>query len=54
MCDRATLPPPPPPAAPVPWQTRTWSFPGRPEQLRHARALLAGFLDGYPAAATTC
>ena len=30
---------------------RTWSFPGRPEQLRHARALLAGFLDGYPAAA---
>ena len=26
MCDRATLPPPPPPAAPVPWQTRTWSF----------------------------
>ncbi|MGA2831156.1 MAG: ATP-binding protein [Streptosporangiaceae bacterium] len=50
MCDHATLPPPPPPAAPVSWQNCTRSFPGRPDQISAVRALLSGFLDGYPTA----
>lgn len=46
MCDRATLPP----TAPVSWQSCTRFFPGRPDQIRSARALLHDFLGSYPAA----
>jgi hypothetical protein len=49
MCDRATvrLPAPAPAAC---RQNCTRTFPGRPDQISHVRVLLAGFLDGFPAA----
>jgi serine/threonine-protein kinase RsbW len=50
MCERAALPPPVP-ATPVPVRTCTQAFPGRLEQVREARALLARFLGACPASA---
>lgn len=38
-------------ALPLPvWRACAARFPGRPDQIRHARALLTGFLNGWPAA----
>lgn len=34
----------------TPWQNCTRTVPGRPDQISAVRALLAGFLDGFPAA----
>jgi hypothetical protein len=48
MCDHAILPPPVL-AAPVPWQSCTRLFPGRPDQIGAARTLLHDFLGSYPA-----
>ena len=49
MCHRATLPAPAS-AVQVSWRNWARTFPGRPEQVRVARTLLAGFLEGFPAA----
>src|SRR5208283_6006013 len=46
MCDQGM------PGCIAPTQLRTcaFSFPGRRDQVRHARAFVARFLDGHPAA----
>jgi hypothetical protein len=48
MCDGATMPLPAR-ARPVTWQNCARTFPGLPSQISHVRALLAAFLDGFPA-----
>ena len=49
MCDRAMMIPPGC-IAPMPLRACAFSFPGRRDQVRYARALIARFLDGHPAA----
>jgi hypothetical protein len=49
VCKRAMIPSPPS-AASVSWRNCMQTFPGRLDQLSRVRALLAGFLDGFPAA----
>jgi Histidine kinase-like ATPase domain len=49
MCDRAAVRLVTP-AALAARHSCARAFPGRPDQLRHVRALLAGFLDAFPAA----
>jgi len=49
MCDRAMMMPPGC-VAPMPLRACAFSFPGRSEQVRYARAFIRRFLDGHPAA----
>ena len=49
MCDRAMMMPPGS-IAPMALSACAFSFPGRPDQVRHVRAFIAHFLDGHPAA----
>ena len=49
MCDRAMMMPPG--CTPLmPLRACAFSFPGRRDQIRHARAFIARFLGGHPAA----
>jgi hypothetical protein len=48
MGERATMPPPA--TTGTAWRDCTRSFPGHREQVRQARAFIAAFLDGCPAA----
>lgn len=49
MCDRA-MTKPPGCIAPTALRGYAFSFPGRRDQVRYARAFIARFLDGHPAA----
>jgi len=49
MCDRAMMMPPGS-IAPMALNACAFSFPGRRDQVRYARAFIARFLDGHPAA----
>ena len=49
MCDRAMMMPPGS-IAPTALRGCALSFPGRRDQVRYARAFVARFLDGHPAA----
>ena len=49
MCDRAMMKPPGC-IAPTALRGYAFSFPGRRDQVRYARAFIARFLDGHPAA----
>jgi hypothetical protein len=53
MCERA-MTPSTAWAAPASWRNCVQTFPGCPEQLSRVRALLADFLDGFPAFIFTC